>query len=244
MHIRLFLVVLILSALFVMPAAGETEGVVHLPIFGITIIPGDFNHAIFDNSALLTLEFSDFELPISDEAKDTLRIIKLIIFMIIGIFASNRITRLYFRRKLSENPKSRHMQILSYLNEHPGVSETDIVNTTGFSRGSVSYNLRRLQQENKVSKISSLYYPSDISPSETIVKAEKVLGNKKRQRIFQIILENPGISQKQLADEMQIPLSTLRWHLGKLADANLIQIEAKQHTLCYSVNPDFSKQDE
>ena len=78
MRLRLFVVVLIILSLFVMPAAGETEGVVHLPIFGITIIPGDFNHAIFDNSALLTLEFSDFDLPISDEAKDTLRIIKLI----------------------------------------------------------------------------------------------------------------------------------------------------------------------
>ena len=176
-------------------------------------------------------------------AAETIVIIIGIFTTIITLITSGYLLILY-TRKSSENPKSRTMQILSYLKEHPGVSETDIVNATGFSRGSVSYNLRKLLEDGRVSKISSRYYPYDASPSETEAKAEKVLGNKRRQRIFKIILENPGISQKQLADEMQMPLSTLRWHLGKLEDANLILIEAKQHMTCYSVNNVFSSEEE
>ena len=259
MRLRLFLVVLILSALFVMPAAGDLEGVVHYPISGFTVMPGD-PYLVSDDTDPPIVEINDFDYSITAFLDLFLRIFRIhdvpvwaaeTIVIIIGIFTtiitlitSGYLIILYSKRKTSDNPNSRHMQILSYLSEHPGISETDIVNATGFSRGSVSYNLRKLLQDGSVSKISSRYYPYDASPSETEAKAEKVLGNKRRQRIFKTILENPGISQKQLTDEMQMPLSTLRWHLGKLADANLIQIEAKQHTLCYSVNPDFSKQDE
>ncbi|HJJ64566.1 MAG TPA: winged helix-turn-helix domain-containing protein, partial [Methanocorpusculum sp.] len=59
-----------------------------------------------------------------------------------------------------------------------------------------------------------------------------------------IIAENPGISRKQLAEEIQMPVSTLRWHLGKLTKEHLVISEVKQHTICYSVNPDFIPQDE
>ena len=259
MRLRLFLVVLILSALFVMPAAGDLEGVVHYPISGFTVMPGDSDfvsdetdHPIVEVTEfkfsipyvvfLFTALFDIHDVPVW--VSETIVIIIGIFTTIITLITSGYLIILYSKRKTSDNPNSRHMQILSYLSEHPGVSETDIINATGFSRGSVSYNLRKLLEDGSVSKISSRYYPYDASPSETEAKAEKVLGNKRRQRIFKTILENPGISQKQLTDEMQMPLSTLRWHLGKLADANLIQIEAKQHTLCYSVNPDFSKQDE
>jgi len=259
MRLRLFLVVLILSALFVMPAAGDLEGVVHYPISGFTVMPGD-PYLVSDDTDPPIVEINDFDYSITAFLDLFLRIFRIhdvpvwaaeTIVIIIGIFTTiiTLITSGYLiildsKRKTSDNPNSRHMQILSYLSEHPGISETDIVNATGFSRGSVSYNLRKLLQDGRVSKISSRYYPYDASPSETEAKAEKVLGNKRRQRIFKKILENPGISQKQLSDEMQMPLSTLRWHLGKLEDANLIQIEAKQHMTCYSVNNVFSSEEE
>jgi predicted transcriptional regulator len=258
MRLRLFVVVLIILSLFVMPAAGETDGVIHYPISGYTVMPvdGDF---VSDETDAPIVEITEFQFSVPYIlaslliffnvgvvpvwAAETIVIIIGIFTTIITIITSGYLLILY-TRKSSENSKSRTMQILSYLKEHPGVSETDIVNATGFSRGSVSYNLRKLLEDGRVSKISSRYYPYDASPSETEAKAEKVLGNKRRQRIFKIILENPGISQKQLADEMQMPLSTLRWHLGKLEDANLIQIEAKQHMTCYSVNNVFSSEEE
>ena len=257
MRPRLFLVVLIILSLFVMPVIGETGEVTYFPISGITVMPGDPNFVSDEtDSPIIEVTEFDFSIPSFVElfldtfnihhvpvwAAETIVIIIGIFTTIITLITSGYLLILY-TRKSSENSKSRTMQILSYLKEHPGVSETDIVNATGFSRGSVSYNLRKLLEDGRVSKISSRYYPYDASPSETEVKAEKVLGNKRRQRIFKIILENPGISQKQLSDEMQMPLSTLRWHLGKLEDANLILIESKQHMTCYSVNNVFSSEE-
>ena len=258
MRLRLFVVVLIILSLFVMPTAGDSRDVTYFPISDITVSPGDGNLVSDENDdpiveitefqlsapyivAFLIAQFDIKDIPVW--AAETTGIVVGIITTIITIITSGYLLILY-TRKSSENSKSRTMQILSYLKEHPGVSETDIVNATGFSRGSVSYNLRKLLEDGRVSKISSRYYPYDTYPSETEAKAEKVLGNKRRQRIFKIILENPGISQKQLADEMQIPLSTLRWHLGKLEDENLIQIESKHHMTCYSANPGLSSEEE
>ena len=258
--ILIFAVILYTVLLFVPAEDHITTGVVHYPISGITIMPGD-GHLVSDDTDDPIVEVTEFDFTMQSWVSLILyeiinlpvlpvwptEILGLIIRAltgIIGLVTSGYLLFFYTRRRLSNNPKSRTMQILSYLKEHPGVSETDIVNATGFSRGSVSYNLRKLLEDGRVSKISSRYYPYDASPSETEAKAEKVLGNKRRQRIFKIILENPGISQKQLSDEMQMPLSTLRWHLGKLEDANLILIEAKQHMTCYSVNNVFSSEEE
>ena len=260
MHLRLFLIVLLISSLLLIPSAGAA----HYPQSDVMISQGD-GYLVFDGTDTSNWDVTniDFEtqfflfiftqiygmlllppLPILPYSDEILLTILKIIATIITLITSGYLIILYSRRKRLENPKSRTMQILSYLKEHPGVSETDIINATGFSRGSVSYNLRKLLEDGRVSKISSRYYPYDASPSETEAKAEKILGNKKRQRIFKIILENPGISQKQLADDMQMPLSTLRWHLGKLEDANLILIESKQHMTCHSVNNVFSSEEE
>ncbi len=260
MHLRLFLIVLLISSLLLIPSAGAA----HYPQSDVMISQGD-GYLVFDGTDTSNWDVTniDFEtqfflfiftqiygmlllppLPILPYSDEILLTILKIIATIITLITSGYLIILYSRRKRLENPNSRQMQILSYLSEHPGVSETEIVNATGFSRGSVSYNLRKLLQDGSVSKISSRYYPFAVCPAETEAKAEKVLGNKRRQRIFKTILENPGISQKQLSDEMQMPLSTLRWHLGKLEDANLILIESKQHMTCHSVNNVFSSEEE
>ena len=256
---RYVIVLFLVSITLVGVSCGAMEGVVHYPLSGVTVTLGN-THIISDESDDPIVEVTDFDFSIPAFVSLFLQVFNIhdvpvwaaeTIVIIIGIFTtiitlitSGYLIILYSKRKTSDNPNSRTMQILSYLKEHPGVSETDIVNATGFSRGSVSYNLRKLLEDGRVSKISSRYYPYDASPSETEAKAEKVLGNKRRQRIFKIILENPGISQKQLSDEMQMPLSTLRWHLGKLEDANLILIESKQHMTCHSVNNVFSSEEE
>ena len=255
MRLRLFLVVLILSAFFVMPAAGYTNGILSFTLSDI-IIPEELQEFIAESPILsyflsddpiYVLEFPEIGFSIPSDVKPTIKIIVIsigIIIMLFGLFTSDRIFQFHFRRKLSDNPKSRAMQILAYLRKHPGATQTEIVKATGYSRGSVAYNLQRLQQDCRVSQITSRYYPADEYPTDEQAGADRALRNAQRQRIFRIIAENPGISRKQLACEIQIPVSTLRWHLGKLTKEHLVISEVKQHTICYSVNPDFIPQDE
>ena len=258
--ILIFAVILYTVLLFVPADDHITTGVVHYPISGITIMPGD-GHLVSDETDDPIVEVTEFDFSMQSWVylilyeiinlpvlpvwpTEILGILIRTVTGIITLVTSGYILFLYTRRKLSDNPKSRAMKILAYLREHPGATQTEIVKATGYSRGSVAYNLQRLQQDCRVSRITSRYYPADEYPTEKEAGADRVLRNAQRQRIFRIIAEHPGISRKQLAEEMQIPVSTLRWHLGKLTKEHLVLSEVKQHTICYSVNPDFIPQDE
>lgn len=163
-----------------------------------------------------------------------------IITTLFGLITSGCIILLYTRKKLSENPGSRHMKILSYLIDNPGAQQKDIIQSTGYSRGSVSHHLRRLMQGVKIYQIKSdviRYYPIGKISAETNRSTLRLLENENRKRIFQTILHHPGISQKHIADEIQIPVTTLRWHLEKMQKGNLILVEKNQHKTGYLVNP-------
>lgn len=254
---RYVTVLLLLSIILVGTSCGAIEGVVHYPLSGVTVMPGN-THIISDETDDPIIEVTEFDFSIPSFVSLFLHIFNIhdvpvwaaeliviiigIITTIIGIITSGYIIILYTRRKLSDNPDARHMLILAYLEEHPGAQQIDIIKATGFSRGSVSYNLRRLIRELKIYKTGDKlvrYYPAGTFPTEKDSKAWKLLVNENRKCIFQTILKNPGISQKQISDETQIPITTLRWHLDKLEKENLIRVEVCQHITRYSVNPYF-----
>ncbi|MBE6506691.1 MAG: winged helix-turn-helix transcriptional regulator [Methanocorpusculum parvum] len=249
------LIILIIS--FTCLPVQALDEVVHYPISGYTVIPVDspFISDDTDNPIVEITEFQ-FSIPyilariinffnvgaVPVWAAETIVIIIGIITTIIGLITSGYLFFLYTRRKLSDNTDSRHMIILEYLQKHPGAQQTEIINATGFSRGSVSYNLKRLNQEMKIYKTKDSiahYYTHDTYHTEKDRKAWKLLENESRMNIFQTIHDNPGISQRQLSKETGIPMTTLRWHLDKMVGEGLILVENHKNTTCYSVNPSF-----
>lgn len=250
---------IILITIFTCFPVQALEGVVHYPISGYTVIP-EYSTFISDDTDSPIVEITEFQFSIPYIlariinffnvgsvpvwAAETIVIIIGIITTIAGLITSGYLFFLYTRRKLSYNPDSRHMIILEYLQKHPGAQQSEIIKATGFSRGSVSYNLKRLSQEMKIYKTKdgiTRYYTHDTYHTEKDRKAWKLLENESRMNIFQIIHHNPSISQRQLSKESGIPMTTLRWHLDKLIGGDLIHIEIRQNTTCYSVNPYFSE---
>lgn len=249
------LIILIIS--FTCLPVQALDEVVHYPISGYTVIPVDspFISDDTDNPIVEITEFQ-FSIPyilariinffnvgtVPVWAAETIVILIGIITTVVGLITSGYFFLLYTRRKLSDNPDSRHMIILEYLQLHPGAQQSEIIKATGFSRGSVSYNLKRLSQEMKIYKTKDnivRYYPHGPYHTEENRKAWKLLENKSRLHIFQIIHINHGVSQRQLSKETGIPMTTLRWHLDKLIGEELILVENHKNTTCYSVNPSF-----
>ena len=256
-YIRSFLFLGLVFLMLTSPVSGDTEGIVHFPISGTTVMPGNPD-IISDETDDPIVEVTDFDFSIPSFvnrfldifhihdmpvwAAETIGITIGIITTIAGLITSGYLLFLYTRRKLSEEPESKHMIILAYLQEHPGAQQTEIIKATRYSRGSVSYNLKRLGQEGRIYKTGdtfACYYPIGFSPAEKDRKAWKVLENGTRMHLFQVIMENPGISQRQLSKKSRIPMTTLRWHLDKLIGEELILVENHKNTTCYSVNPSF-----
>ena len=109
MRLRLFLVVLILSAFFVMPAAGYTNGILSSPLSEITLIPEELQRFIAESPILqyflsddpiYVLEFPEIGFSIPSDVKPTIKIIVVIIgiiIMLFGLFTSERISQFHFR---------------------------------------------------------------------------------------------------------------------------------------------------
>ncbi len=55
----------------------------------------------------------------------------------------------------------------------------------------------------------------------------KIVKSKTTLDIFQIIGDNPGIFQHQIAKRMDLNRKTIKYHLDKLMSSNLIRIEKK-----------------
>ena len=255
MRPQLLLGILIISSLIVLPVLGSNENVVYFPISDITVSPGDSN-LISDemDSPIIEVTAFDFSIPSFVElfldtfhihnvpvwAAETIVILIGIITTVITLITSGSILLLYTRHKLAENPESRRMIILAYLTENPGAQQKDIVQNTGYSRGSVSHHLRQLIRGLKIYQVENdvvRYYPIGYPASELNSDARKLLENENRKRIFQTILHHPGISQKQIFADTHIPITTLRWHLKKMQKGNLILVESNHHKTSYSVNP-------
>ncbi len=247
-----FIVSLLLICVGTGPAAAAQEGVVHFPISGITVSPGDPDLVSDENcSPLIKVTGFDFSAPafvslflnlfnLHDLPVWVAEAIPLFIALVTGGAVA-----LSVRSELSDDPASRPMQILAAVRDNPGCREADIIKATGFSRGSVSYNLRRLHRERKIRIFSGKpvrYYPAGMSPSPQDDPGWDLLEHERPREIFLAILASPGISQTQISERTGIPVTTLRWHLSRLQKYQVITLAKTRNRTSYTVAASFSRE--
>ncbi len=135
----------------------------------------------------------------------------------------------YTRKKLSEDPNSREMILCRFVLEHPGCMMRDLTINTGYSRGSVSYQLLRLEREKKIRKDKHhgcvRYFPrkGQTDPEEQILR--DVLEKDRPCRIFSTVLDEEGMSRQKISEKTNIPVSTVRWHLGRMMLDGILLME-------------------
>jgi predicted transcriptional regulator len=66
---------------------------------------------------------------------------------------------------------------------------------------------------------------------------EEILENEYRRRIYQYIKENPGFHLRALQRRLDIPLSTLDYHLGYMVQKNVIECKQDGYYKRYYVTP-------
>ncbi|MCZ9311843.1 MAG: winged helix-turn-helix transcriptional regulator [Methanocorpusculum sp.] len=128
--------------------------------------------------------------------------------------------------ELSQDPASRPQRIAVFIAEHPGCSQKEIADATGFSRGSILYQLKRLERKKIVRHAayfrSIRYFPvnDDGSVMERILRT--VLTRERPAQILRGIAETPGIGKEELAKKIGIAKTTLAWHLRRFAKSGIL----------------------
>lgn len=120
-------------------------------------------------------------------------------------------------------------KIFQYILDHPGVHLGAVQRSLDLNNGLAIYHLRKLEQEGYVvSKrmgIQRRFYPSDMN-------VPSVPSN--QERILDTIRSNPGITQTEIGQELELSLSTVNDYINRLRMAKLIKVIKKgKRTLCF-----------
>ncbi|MDV0441140.1 winged helix-turn-helix transcriptional regulator [Methanorbis furvi] len=128
--------------------------------------------------------------------------------------------------ELPSDPESRPQKIAKFIEVHPGCSQKEITDATGYSRGSVLYNLKLLEQKKIVREAAYYgtirYFSREANTSAMERMFHTILDQEKPARVLRAIVESPGISDTELAEKIGIAGTTLAWHLGRFADAGIV----------------------
>ena len=133
---------------------------------------------------------------------------------------------------------SRRDTIYDFIVENSGCQESQIVSALGFSRGSVTHHLHKLEQTNHIISTqyhgTPSYYPKS-SASLSQAKLAAALSRKRPAEIYRLISENPDITQRELAKISGLSEQTIRWHVKRLETDGIIQCRVEGKVKRYRI---------
>ena len=133
---------------------------------------------------------------------------------------------------------SRRDAIYNFIAENSGCQESQIVSSLGFSRGSVTHHLHKLEQTNRIISTqyhgTPRYYPKN-SKSLSQAKLAAALSRTRPAEIYRLISENPNITQRELAKLSGLSEQTIRWHVKRLETDGIIQCRVEGKVKRYRI---------
>ena len=119
-------------------------------------------------------------------------------------------------------------QILNIIIENPGIHYSELLRSVDTSSSNLAWHLDILETYKIISKKRVgrflIFYPF-IDKNPFLDFDINLIKSKTTLDIFQIIGDNPGIFQHQIAKRMDLNRKTIKYHLDKLMSSNLIRIE-------------------
>lgn len=131
--------------------------------------------------------------------------------------------------------------ILDYIGKNPGCTLADLSKNTGVNRGTAKYHLYLLLLQQKVvrKKYGKLAYL--FTNGGTHLERKLVYGyvmNPAKRDILNLILDKPGISNKEIAAALQFDPSTIHWHLQQFLEEQMIVSHWDGRNTNYFLVPD------
>ena len=144
----------------------------------------------------------------------------------------------FFRSVSSAALDSRSMQIQLYIEENPGVGESDIVKGLGYSRGSTVHQLKKLIRDKRVLEKpyhkTVRYYPTESRTREDDV-FDAALRREKPAAILSALQKHP-MTLAELERETDISRHSLRWHLSRMEEDGIILRKEEAGRVFYSLS--------
>jgi predicted transcriptional regulator len=152
------------------------------------------------------------------------------------ISSQEKDTLTYYPKKKKKNIRLRRTQeirdtIYELLKQNPGLHQSKIAETLEMSIQLAKYHLLSMERRDLITgmKEEGAYYRRFYIKDSGIGASDKIYVDLLRQqplfRIVVIILRNPGIQHKDIADRMNIHPSTLTYHMSRLVEKGIIDVQ-------------------
>lgn len=119
-------------------------------------------------------------------------------------------------------------KIYRYVEEHVGASLKDITEALGLSTTNAVWHLRKLEDSGLVRgrkfNGAKVYYPTSGGvQARNLSLAGAALTSGNARSILEFVARHPGVHQREVARLLVVNHGTVRWHLKKLRDAELLE---------------------
>lgn len=125
-----------------------------------------------------------------------------------------------------ENPKTK--EIFFHIQNNPGLTIQQLSDEQNINRGTLKYHLGQLFTNNKImlvrrGKVSQLYY-NKLSPmdKESIIASYMRRNDNSRSILFSI-MDNPGVTNKDLSEKFGLDKSTITDYMKKFMDDDIVE---------------------
>jgi predicted transcriptional regulator len=125
-------------------------------------------------------------------------------------------------------------RIYGYVEANPGEHFNAIKRALDLKNGSLAYHLRTLEREefitSKRDRGYTRYYPRNMKLPKRNVKELIPI----QRNIVVTVKSNPGISQRGIADKLNISFQLVHYHIKVLQEADYLYLEKdEKQTYCY-----------
>jgi predicted transcriptional regulator len=206
------------------------------------VINSQFILTIIEFSPVPTVTASDSEEP-SDTYIKWFLIFGITLVAIFGLLMTRNEFRSYLKTRYIHIDKGAHRlnleqvlenenreKIINHILSDPGIHFNELERQVDISGGTLAWHLDilvtyKIIRKQRVGQYL-VYYPYfDKNPISNLdLKLQK---SKTTLEILQLINDNPGMYQNQIAKRMDLNHKTVKYHLDKLLEANIIKFEKK-----------------
>ncbi|MHA1530974.1 MAG: winged helix-turn-helix transcriptional regulator [Candidatus Heimdallarchaeota archaeon] len=142
----------------------------------------------------------------------------------------------YREKRLSLLMHPMRREIYQLVCETPGSYFYEIVSALAKPQGTLSWHLRMLEKDGLINSQKyggkRLFYPKMLR-SESAERAFAILKNNTAAKVFDHIMNNSGCYQTEIAEKLSIHHDTVRHHILRLSEAELIDIIRDGRTVKY-----------